>query len=80
MSTSSEHKIGCLHLIGLILLTVFISVSVTLWVVQYFLFPKPFQPVTLNTQETSVLERKLQQIGLPELMASTPTTDLKPEP
>ena len=80
MSTSSEHKIGCLHLIGLILLTVFISVSVTLWVVQYFLFPKPFQPVTLNTQETSVLERKLQQIGLPELMASTPTPDLKPEP
>ncbi len=37
METSSETKIGCLHVIGVILLTVFISVSVTLWILQYFL-------------------------------------------
>ena len=82
MNTSSEHKIGCLHIVGLVLLTAFISVSVTLWVMQYFLFPKPFKPLTLNTQETAVLEQKLQRIGLPDLMekATTGNTDLTPEP
>jgi hypothetical protein len=82
MDTNSQQKIGCLHVAGLVLLTVFISVSVTLWVVQYFLFPKPFKPVTLNEHETSVLEQKLQQIGLPNLLetASSQTTELTPEP
>lgn len=82
MDTGSEQKIGCLHIAGLILLTVFLSVSVTVWVIQYFLFPKPFQPVTLNEHETSVLENKLQQIGLPDLMGkgSPQTEDLTPEP
>lgn len=82
MDTSSEHKIGCLHVIGLILLTVFLSVSVTLWVMQYFLFPKPFKPVTLEPQEATVLEHKLQQVGLPELLETSPPTaaDLTPEP
>ncbi len=75
MDTSSDTKIGCLHVVGVILLTVFISVSVTLWVIQYFLFPKPFQPVTLDARETTVLEQKLQQIGLP-----LPADDLTPEP
>lgn len=75
MDTSSETKIGCLHVVGVILLTVFISVSVTLWVIQYFLFPKPFKPVTLDERETTVLEQKLQRIGLP-----APPDDLTPEP
>ncbi|OQX14261.1 MAG: arginine N-succinyltransferase [Thiothrix lacustris] len=76
MDTSSDPKIGCLHVVGVILLTVFISVSVTLWIIQYFLFPKPFQPVILDAHETTVLEQKLQQIGLPALT----TDDLTPEP
>lgn len=76
MDTSSDTNIGCLHIVGVILLTVFISVSVTLWVIQYFLFPKPFQPVTLDAREASVLEQKLQQIRLPALT----TSDLTPEP
>ncbi|MEB4590294.1 arginine N-succinyltransferase [Candidatus Thiothrix sp. Deng01] len=82
MDTNSEHKIGCLHVAGLILLTVFLSVSVTLWVAQYFLFPKPFTPVKLNQQEETTLEHKLQQIGLPDLIGSNPQQpeDLTPEP
>ncbi len=84
MDTSSQPKVGCLHITGLVLLTVFLSVSVTFWVMQYFLFPKPFKPTTLNAQETSVLEQKLQQIGLPDLLsphaAAAQNTDLTPEP
>lgn len=72
MDTSSQQKIGYLHIIGLVLLTVFISVSVTFWVLQYFLFPKPFKPVALDAQENAVLERKLQQIGLPSVADLTP--------
>lgn len=83
MDTGSEQKIGCLHISGLILLTIFLSVSVTLWVVQYFLFPKPFTPVTLDQQEEATLEHKLQQIGLPELFDGSkqqPAEELTPEP
>lgn len=48
MDSNSEPKIGCLHIIGLILLTVFLSVSVTLWVLQYF---KLYQPDKSAQQE-----------------------------
>lgn len=82
MDTNSKQKIGCLHLIGLMLLAVLLSVSVTLWVVQYFLFPKPFKPIKLNQQEATMLERKLQQIGLPDLLETSQQSaeDLTPEP
>lgn len=80
----AEYKIGCLHITGLILLTVFISVSVTVWVIQYFLFPKPFEPVTLEGREKIELQQKMQDIGLPDLFAqdspAQEETGLTPEP
>lgn len=82
MDTNSEQKIGCLHLIGLILLAVLLSVSLTLWIVQYFLFPKPFTPVMLDQQEETALEHKLRKIGLPDLLQANQqqVEDLTPEP
>lgn len=51
MDYNSEPKIGCLHIIGLILLTVFLSVSVTLWVLQYFKLYQPDKPASSAQQE-----------------------------
>lgn len=62
MDSNSEPKIGCLHIIGLILLTVFLSVSVTLWVLQYF---KLYQPDTATATEQQ------EQIIIPPSAPST---------
>lgn len=59
-----QHKLGCLPILGIMLLTVIISVGVTFWLINYYLFPKRFEPVTLNQRETSALEEKLNQVGL----------------
>ena len=50
---------GCFPVFGLILLTVIISVAVTVWFLNWYLFPKRFEPVELTVKEQQVLERKL---------------------
>ena len=49
-------------IIGLVFLTVVLSVAITLWVVIAVLFPREFKPVTLDQQEAQVLERKLERL------------------
>jgi hypothetical protein len=46
--------------LGLILLTILLSVGISIWVVMLMLFPGDFKPVTLNPQEEQKLEQKLQ--------------------
>ena len=46
------------------LVTVIISVVVTFYLVNYYLFPKKFDSVNLNVTETSVLNDKLNKFGL----------------
>jgi CHASE1-domain containing sensor protein len=53
MNTSSQQKIRLRHIIGLVLLTAFLFVSVTLWVLQYFSPPKPATPVSIEAQQTT---------------------------
>ncbi len=79
-------KGGCLHTLGIMLITVIISVVATVFVINYYLFPKQLTPVELNQREESVLNTKLKQFGLPTLPSSSPevTSDtantLEPEP
>jgi len=80
---------GCLKTLGIMLITVIISVVATVFVINYYLFPKQLKPVELNQHEESVLNTKLKQFGLPTLAPSsagsaekasdTPNT-LVPEP
>jgi hypothetical protein len=49
-------------ILGLMLLTVLLSVGITVTVVYFMLFPGDFKPVTLNPQEEQVLEQKLQRL------------------
>ncbi len=58
---SSKNGMGCLSVLGLMLLTVLISVAVTVWFVNWYLFPKRFEPVELSVGEQQVLSQKLER-------------------
>ncbi len=60
-----DQKVGWLHTIGLILLTLFLIISVLVWISQYFLFSKGFTPTTLTTPDTQILQQKLTLLGVP---------------
>jgi len=85
MNTENEDskKNGCLRTLGIMLATVIISVIATVFVVNYYLFPKKLEPVELNQREESSLNKKLRQFGLPALPSSTKSTNnqtaLEPE-
>lgn len=61
---------GCLRTLGIMLITVLISVIATVLVLNYYIFPKQFDPVELNQREETTLNKKLKQFGLPTLSAS----------
>jgi hypothetical protein len=61
---AEERKLGCLSVVGIVLLTILVSVGLTIWAMNYFLFQKEFKPVTLNAKEETVLEQKLNGIGI----------------
>ncbi len=76
-----EHtkKRGCLGTLGIILITCIVSVVVSLFAVNYFLFPGKLDPVELSQKEESKLNSKLKQFGLPTLPSDNGTR-IEPEP
>jgi len=75
-------KGGCLKTLGIMLITIIISVIATIFVMDYYLFPKQLEPVELSQREESKLNQKLKHFGLPTLpttASDTPNT-LTPEP
>ena len=58
-------KRGCLGTLGIILLTVVISVIASIFAVNYLLFPSKLAPVKLSQVEESTLNSKLKRFGLP---------------
>lgn len=78
---SPRQGMGCLSVLGLMLLTVVISVGVTLWIINVYLFPKQFDPVELSAQEQQVLERKLESFeGISTTQTDTADGSLEPLP
>ncbi|MGL1832090.1 hypothetical protein ACKVEX_00640 [Rhodocyclaceae bacterium SMB388] len=59
----APRRIGCFAVSALLLFAVAASVLVTLFVARTWLFPKPFQPVTLSTTERLTLEHKLDALA-----------------
>lgn len=84
MSENTQHKNGgCLRTLGIMLVTIIISVAATLFIANYYLFPKKFDPVELDTRETSTLNQKLKQFGLPAFSSSeseSSSSKLEPTP
>ena len=84
-SPSTPQGAGCLKISGIILLTVIITVALTYWIITRYLFPKPFDPVTLDAKEETVLVRKLRQFGIaPDIIHDPASPEqpavLEPEP
>ena len=79
---TESKKGGCLRTLGIMLITIIISVIATVFVINYYLFPKKLDPVELNQREESTLNQKLKHFGLPTLPSSSndAETALEPEP
>lgn len=58
-----EHRFGCLPVVGIVVVAVVITFTLTVWVVKTNIFPSAFQPVTLDANEEEVLEHKLEKLG-----------------
>lgn len=66
-----EKKSNLLLIIGGIFLTVCLSVALTLWVINTYIFPTKFDPVVLDHDEEVTLSSKLQQFGWSSDVVST---------
>lgn len=80
--TEKTKKRGCLGTLGIILITSIVSIVVSLFAANYFLFPGKLDPVELSQKEESKLNSKLKQFGLPTLASDTGSNNstLTPEP
>jgi hypothetical protein len=61
---AKESRLGCLPILGIILVTVFVTAAATIWLINNQLFANSFEPVELNSEEEQVLTAKLEQIGM----------------
>ena len=61
MSTVHEKKKGIswLSILAIIFTTVLISVGITVWIINGYIFPKSLKPVVLSQKEESALDQKL---------------------
>jgi len=82
MALEEKKGLGCLSVVGLMLLTLVVSVGLTIWLINYYIFPKQFNPVELSSKETNVLEKKLNSFGIFGAVKKTAVQDdavFKPE-
>ena len=62
MKNTQEKKkaMGFFSIMGIILITILMSVGVTVWIINSYIFPKRFNPVVLTQKEVRVLDKKLR--------------------
>lgn len=85
---STERKLGCLHILGLLIVAMVISALISAWAIKTYIFPSEFEPVTLNAKEEQTLTQKLSTLGVFNTNDSIATSDspsnpdvpLEPEP
>lgn len=79
LGTPRKRGGGCLKILGIMLVTIILSVVATLFAINY-IFPKKLDPVVLNQKEETRLNQKLKQFGLPTISEDSSTAALEPEP
>ncbi len=57
---SKNKGMGFFSILGIILITILVSVGVTIWIINSYIFPKCFHPVELTQKEERVLNKKLK--------------------
>ncbi|MEQ9545567.1 MAG: arginine N-succinyltransferase [Marinobacter sp.] len=53
-----------LHVFGIVLLTIIVTVGVGYWWLSHYVFPEKFDPVTLDASEQDSLNNKLNTLGI----------------
>ncbi|HIP52496.1 MAG TPA: arginine N-succinyltransferase [Chromatiales bacterium] len=61
-ASPQKRRLGWLKILGIVLVTVLLSVVATLWILKTYVFPSEFEPVTLSAQEEQRLDGKLKRI------------------
>ncbi|HEC04833.1 MAG TPA: arginine N-succinyltransferase [Thiothrix sp.] len=79
MPTTPSTSGGCLKTLGIVALTMIVTIALTYWALTAYLFPKPFEPVELNQKEETVLVKKLRQFGIKTDFVSKSATDSSPK-
>ncbi len=60
-NTKNKNKgMGSFSILGIILITILVSVGITVWIINSYIFPKRFHPVVLTQKEERVLDKKLK--------------------
>ena len=62
---SPPHKSGFrgIHILWIVLATIFVTAAVTFWVVRTYIYAKDFKPVELSIKEQRTLDNKLKILG-----------------
>ena len=60
---SPKRSLGCFPIIGLMLLTIVITIGATLWAINSQWFSRDFKPVELSSSEEEILSRKLNALS-----------------
>jgi len=61
-SMDRKEHLGCLKVVGIILITMVVTVLATLWLAKAYIFPSEFKPVALTATEEKQLSAKLNQL------------------
>jgi hypothetical protein len=62
-SRPRSRSIGCLGILGIVLVTIAVTVAATIWVLNSRVFASEFKPVQLNEKEQTILSAKIDAIG-----------------
>ncbi|MGI9452700.1 MAG: arginine N-succinyltransferase [Geminicoccaceae bacterium] len=74
-TVAKESKLGCLPILGIVLVTMFVTAAATIWLINNQLFANTFVPVKLSNEEEQVLEAKLEKIGVQAEAATSADAD-----
>lgn len=78
-SAPGSRSFGCLSILGIILLTIIVTVAGTLWLINSRVFASEFKPVKLNDKEQTILSAKIDAIGQQAEPAQTDAANPQPQ-
>lgn len=73
-----------MQVLGIVLVTILLTIGITVWIVRTYVFPGEFRPVELNAREQQALDDKLDRLesfgARRGLAGSDDATDMTPAP
>lgn len=67
----NANKFSWLQVVGIVLVTILITIGITFWAAKTYIFPSQFKPVTLTAQEEQLLSVKLDSLDFPQKKSSS---------